>query len=231
MDEDNRKDIYEEISYSYIGLISKKLRVGVIGGGKAGAIKVKHFVKNKCYVEVLSETFDKEIIELSKSESERLKLINNGFNNEFLKDKHIIVIALSDESLRNKIKKYCDENFKVYIDSSCFKDGIGVVPIEKNTKNISFALNTKTGNPKGAVLLSEKVKDFLEEYDEFIEFAGKIRNNAKELPKDKLSIMEFINSDNFKKSFDMGKAENLLRENFAKEIVDYLLDYSDQSKK
>ena len=37
---------------SYISLISSKLRVGIIGGGKAGAIKTKHFVNRKCYVEV-----------------------------------------------------------------------------------------------------------------------------------------------------------------------------------
>lgn len=225
MGEDNRKDIYEEINYSYLALISKKLRVGVIGGGKAGAIKTKHFVKNKCYVEVLSKAFDKEIIELSNSEQERLILINNEFNYEFLRDKHVIVIAVDDESLSNKIKKYCDENYKLYVNSSNFKNGIGVIPIEGRTKNIAFALNTKGGNPKGAVLLSEKVKDFLEEYDEFIEFTGKIRNKAKELPEGKHSIIEFINNENFKKSFEQGNAENLLRENFAKEIVDYLLDF------
>ena len=57
MEEDNRKDIYNEgIDYSYISLISKKLRVGIIGGGKAGFIKIKHFIKNKCYVEVLSNS-------------------------------------------------------------------------------------------------------------------------------------------------------------------------------
>ena len=68
MYEDNRKDIYDEgIDYSYISLISSKLRVGIIGGGKAGAIKTKHFVNNKCYVEVLSHTFSEEIIEISKA--------------------------------------------------------------------------------------------------------------------------------------------------------------------
>ena len=35
MYEDNRKDICNEgIDYSYISLISSKLRVGIIGGGK-----------------------------------------------------------------------------------------------------------------------------------------------------------------------------------------------------
>ena len=224
MYEDNRKDICDEgIDYSYISLISSKLRVGIIGGGKAGAIKAKHFINNKCYVEVLSQLFNEEIIELSKISLGKLKLINEEFSYEFLKDKHIIIIALDDKSLKDKIKKYCDENYKIYIDSSNFTDGIGVVPIQRNTENINFALNTRYGNPKGAVLMSNKVKDLLEEYDDFMGFVGKIRNRAKELSEYKNEVLEFIGTDKFKTFFDEGKSESVLRINFPKEIVDYLL--------
>ena len=224
MYEDNRKDICnEEIDYSYISLISSKLRVGIIGGGKAGAIKTKHFVNSKCYVEVLSQAFSEEIIELSKASMGRLKLINEEFSYEFLKDKHLIIIALDDETLKNKIKKYCDENYKIYIDSSHFNNGMGVVPIQRNTENITFALNTKYGNPKGAVLVSNKVENLLEEYDDFIGFIGKIRNKAKEFPEYKNEILRFIGNDDFKKFFDEGKCESVLRINFPKEIVDCLI--------
>ena len=225
MYEDNRKDIYDErIDYTYISLMSNKIRVGIIGGGKAGSIKTKHFVNNKCHVEVLSHTFSDEIIELSKTAMGRLKLVNEEFSYEFLKDKHIIVIALDEETLKNKIKKYCNENYKIYIDSSNFTDGMGVVPIQKNTENITFALNTKYGNPKGAVLVSNKVKILLEEYDDFIGFMGKIRNKAKKLPEYKNDILKFIGNDDFKKLFDQGKSESALRSNFPKEVVDYLLN-------
>lgn len=224
MYEDNRKDIYnEEIDYSYISLISNKLRVGIIGGGKAGAIKTKHFVNNKCYVYVLSKTFCDEIIKLSKTSMGRLKLINEEFSYEFLKDKHLIIIALDDQSLKYKIKEYCDDNCKIYIDSSNFADGMGVVPIQRNTENITFALNTRYGNPKGAVLISDKVRNLLEEYDDFIGYIGKIRNRAKEFPEHKNEILRFIGNDGFKKFFDEGKSESVLRINFPKEIVDYLL--------
>jgi len=224
MYEDNRKDICNEgIDYSYIGLISSKLRVGIIGGGKAGTIKTKHFVNNKCYVEVLSYTFSEEIIELSKASMGRLKLINEEFSYEFLRDKHIIIIALSEKKLKNKIKKYCDENYKIYIDSSDFTDGMGVVPVQRSTENITFALNTRYGNPKGAVLVSNKVKDILELYDDFIGFIGIIRSRAKEFPQYKNEILKFIGTDDFKKHFDEGKSEIILRINFPKEIVDCLL--------
>ncbi|WP_297421560.1 NAD(P)-dependent oxidoreductase [Clostridium sp.] len=224
MGKDNREDIFTGgIEYSYISLISKKLRVGIIGGGKAGEIKARHFVNNKCYVEVLSKNFDEKIIELSNNSKERLKLIKGEFSHEFLKDKHLIIIAIDDENLKNKIKKFCDENYKIYIDSSNFKDGMGVVPIQKNTESITFALNTKHGNPKGAALLSNKVKDILEEYDDFINFIGIIRNKAKEIPEYKSNIVELTNNEVFKKAFDEGRSEIILREHLPKEIVDYLL--------
>jgi len=225
MYEDNRKDISnEEIIYSYISLISSKIKVGIIGGGKAGTIKAKHFADNKCYVEVLSKTFSEEIVGISKKTKESLKLINEEFSYEFLNDKHLIIIAVDDNILKDKIIKYCEENFKIYIDSSDFKGGMGVIPIQRNTKNISFALNTKSGNPKGAVLVSNKVKTVLEEYDEFLEFMGKIRNRAKVFPEYKTEILKVIGNEKFKKSFDEGKSESILRSNFPKEIIDYLLE-------
>ncbi|GEP62345.1 precorrin-2 dehydrogenase [Clostridium beijerinckii] len=226
MDRDNRENIYDQgIEYSYISLISKKLRVGIVGGGKAGTIKARHFVKNKCCVEVISKTFDGELIELSKEFSEILKLKNEDLSYEFLRDKHLIIIALDDENLKNIVKKYCEENYKIYIDSSDFISGMGVVPIQRSTENVVFALNTNYGNPKGAVLLSNKVEKTIKEYDEFIRYIGLIRNKAKSFPEFKMQITSFIGNDEFKKSFDNGEAEKALRSRFSKEIVDYLIKF------
>ncbi|WP_160687781.1 NAD(P)-dependent oxidoreductase [Clostridium sp. C2-6-12] len=224
MFENNREDISsEEIRYSYISFISNKLRIGIVGGGKAGTIKARHFIKDNVYVEVLSKTFTEDLIELSKESAKKLKLISEEFNYDFLKDKHLIIIAIEDKNVIDKIKYYCEDNFKIYIDSSDFKGGMGVIPIERDTKNISFALNTKQGNPKGAVLAAEKVKSLLEEYDDFLSFMGKIRTKAKKYPEYKNLILSFIGNDDFKILFDQGKAEEALRINFPKEIIDDLL--------
>jgi precorrin-2 dehydrogenase/sirohydrochlorin ferrochelatase len=204
--------------------MSNKLRVGIVGGGKAGTIKARHFIKDEAYVEVLSKTFTENLVKLSKDSNEKLKLIKKEFNFDFLKDKHLIIIAIEDKTLIDKIKNYCEENFKVFINSSDFKDGMGVVPIERNTKNISFALNTKHGNPKGAVLAAEKVKSILEEYDDFFEFMGAIRTKSKKYPEYKNEILSFIGNEDFKMLFDQGKAEKALRNNFPKEIIDYMLE-------
>jgi precorrin-2 dehydrogenase/sirohydrochlorin ferrochelatase len=224
MFENNREDISsEEIRYSYISFIPNKLRVGIVGGGKAGTIKARHFIQDGVYVEVLSKNFTEDLVELSEEFKEKVKLLNEEFNFGFLIDKHLIIIAIEDKTLIEKIKKYCEENFKIYIDSSDFKGGMGVIPIERDTKNISFALNTKQGNPKGAVLVAEKVKTLLAEYDDFLGFMGNIRTRAKKYPEYKNEILSFIGNENFKILFDQGKAEKALRKNFPKEIIDYLL--------
>jgi len=220
----NREDIYDEgIDYSYVALISSKIRIGIVGAGKAGTIKTKHFVKNKSYVEVLAHNFEEELIKLSKISDGRLKLRNEEFSLEFLRDKHLIIIALDDNKIKEAIKKYCDENYKIYIDSSNFQDGMGVVPAQRTTKHMMFALNTKGANPKGAVLVCNKAKELLDEYDQFIGFTTNLRNKAKELPEYKESIIKFIGSEEFKSFYDEGKSEEMLRINFPKDIVEYLL--------
>lgn len=222
MYKDNREDIYEgEIDYSYIALMSKKLRIGVVGAGKAGTIKIKHFVKNKCYVEVLSKTFDDEIINIS-NEYSNLKLIDDEFTYKFLKDKHLVIIAVDDELIHYEIKKYCEDNYKIYIDSSNFKNGMGIVPAEQNTKNMKVALNTKGGNPRGAILVSKKIKQVLEDYDDFIGFTTDIRNKTKAFPEFKTEILKFIGSEEFKELYDIGKAEEGLEARFPKLVVDSL---------
>ena len=44
MYKDTRKDIPEEcLEYTYLSVMSKKLRIGIVGGGNVGYIKGKKF--------------------------------------------------------------------------------------------------------------------------------------------------------------------------------------------
>lgn len=223
----NRKDIQtealEEIDYTYISLMSQKIRIGVIGGGKGGQIKTHHFVNNKCRVDVLAKKFSDELIELSKENSEYLTLIDEEFNIEFLKDKHIVVIASSDEELNNLIRKYCEENYKIYIDATDFIKGMGVIPAERSSRTMNFALNTKKGNPKGAVLMCNKIKNYISAYDDFIELTGRIRNNAKEFEEYKKDILSYIYSSEFEESYKQGTYEDALKKRYSSEIAEQLL--------
>lgn len=223
----NRKDIQdrvrESIDYSYISLISSKIKIGVIGGGKGGQIKVRHFVNNKCRVEVLSGKFSDDLVKLSQEFPDNLKLIYEEFNVEFLKDKHIVVIASNDEKINDFIRTYCDENYKIYIDSTDFTKGMGVVPAERSTRTMNFALNTKMGNPKGAVLMCNKVKDYIDRYDDYIELTTRIRNNAKDFDEYKKEILSYIYSVEFENAYKSGIYEEALEEKFNKELVQKLL--------
>lgn len=223
----NRKDIQtealEEIDYTYISLMSQKIRIGVIGGGKGGQIKTRHFVNNKCRVDVLAKKFSDELIELSKENSEYLTLIDEEFNIEFLKDKHIVVIASSDRELNNLIRKYCEENYKIYIDATDFTKGMGVIPAERSSRTMNFALNTKKGNPKGAVLMCNKIKNYISAYDDFIELTGRIRNNAKEFEEYKKDILSYIYSSEFEESYKQGTYEDALKKRYSSEIAEQLL--------
>lgn len=223
----NRKDIQtealEEIDYTYISFMSQKIRIGVIGGGKGGQIKTRHFVNNKCRVDVLAKKFSDELIELSKENSEYLTLMDEEFNIEFLKDKHIVVIASSDRKLNNLIRKYCEENYKIYIDATDFTKGMGVIPAERSSRTMNFALNTKKGNPKGAVLMCNKIKNYISAYDDFIELTGRIRNNAKEFEEYKKDILSYIYSSEFEEAYKQGTYEDALKKRYSSEIAEQLL--------
>ena len=227
MHRNNRKDIQdealEEIDYTYISLMSQKIKIGVIGGGKGGQIKTRHFVNNKCRVDVLAKNFSDELIELSKENSEYLTLIDEEFSIEFLKDKHILVIASSDRELNNLIRKYCEENYKIYIDATDFTKGMGVIPAERSSRTMNFALNTKKGNPKGAVLMCNKIKNYISAYDDFIELTGRIRNNAKEFEEYKKDILSYIYSSEFEESYKQGTYEDALKKRYSSEIAEQLL--------
>ncbi|MGL5087420.1 MAG: NAD(P)-dependent oxidoreductase, partial [Clostridium sp.] len=205
------------IEYTYLALMSKKLRVGIVGGGKAGLIKARNFIAKGCYVEILSKDFLQEFI---KIENENVVLNRFAYSKEFIEDKHIIILALDNDELRFEISKHCEECFKIFIDCTEFKEGMAVVPVQREMQNISFALNTRNGNPKGAVLAVNAAMEKLKEYDEFIKYTGKIRNKAKKLENNKKEIIDFIGSEDFKFIFEKNKSELALKLFFGENILE-----------
>lgn len=217
MSKNTRENIQNgEIEYTYLALMSDKLRVGIIGGGKAGFIKAKNFIKKGCYVEILSKTFLDKFINI---ENNNIVLNRKVYNKDFIKDKHIIILSLNDEKLRKEIISHCEEEFKIFIDCSNFKEGMAVVPVQRETSNISFALNTKVGNPKGAIVAAEAAMETLKEYDDFIEYTGLIRNKAKNLDNHKKEIIDFISTEDFKFIWEKNRGKLVLRMFFEDAII------------
>ncbi|MCF0148004.1 MAG: NAD(P)-dependent oxidoreductase [Clostridium sp.] len=215
MCKDIREDILKEsINYSCLSLISTKINVGVIGGGKVGYIKAKNFLDKNCSVEVLALDFINDFEKL-----ENVNLIKNSYYKDFIIDKHIVIIATNDKALNERIKKDCDNSYKIYIYAEDYLEGIAITPVQRNLRNISFAINTNYGNPKGSLILAEKVMDVLREYDEFIGVSSLIRKSAKDIAENKSDIINFVCSEDFKYIYEKKKDKLVLEMFFGKEII------------
>ena len=204
------KDI--PIEYGYLALISKKINIAIIGGGRAGHIKTKAFSKRGYNVVVLSLDFINEFDAFNNKEN--IKLIKGYYFKEFIMDKHIVVIAINDDLKRQEIIKHCNENAKLYIDCSDFKNGLAVVPFQIESESLICGINSRGGNPRVTRKISEKVQAVLLEEEEFVSFSTDIRNKLKGQENFK-EVMDFILEDDFKFFFNNG---------YGKEIINMFYD-------
>ena len=154
MSRDITKDIYGDLNYAPITLFGNKLNVGIIGAGRGALIKTRNFYNKGSNIEVLALEFLDDFYEL---DTNRVKLIKGCYKTQFIKNKHIIIIAVSESELINKIKLDCENHHKIYINSAKFNEGMGVIPVSRESKYISAAINTKVGNPRGAVLVANLI--------------------------------------------------------------------------
>lgn len=208
MFENNKEDIL--LDYALISLISSKIRVIVIGGGNGGYIKAKSFLKRGCNVDVLSKSFNERFEKLEGN----IKLIKDEYKKKYIEDKHIVIISTADNKLNEVIKKDCEYLSKIYLYSSEFKYGLLVTPTQRETKSVSFAVHTKAGSPKTSVFLAQKIKETLNQYDDFINYIGELRQELKtrtDNNKLKIEVMNFINTDDFYYFYKKGKQDLILK--------------------
>lgn len=211
-----KSNLHGELSYAPITLFGEKLKIGVIGAGRGALIKVINFYNKGSNIEVLALDFLEDFYKFDK---DKVKLIKGKYNREFLLDKHLIIIAIDDSIVVNNIKKDCKKLHKIYINSSKFKEGMGVVPVTRESKFITVAINTKVGNPRGSVMVAESITKSLQEFDEYIRLTGKIRNSLildKEIKDD---LLKFINSSDCKFFYDKGKIFEVFKLFYDEDIV------------
>jgi len=215
MHEDIRKDISKgSIEYTYLSIMSNKFNVGVIGGGKVGYIKSKNFLLKKCNVEVLSLNFIDDFKHIKN-----IKLIKKGYYKEFIKDKHLVIIATDNKDLNLRIKKDCEEAYKIYIFAEDYLNSMAISPVQRNLNNISFAVNTNYGNPKGSLMVAEKTIETLKKYDDFIGYSSLIRKSAKNIEEHKKQIIDFVCSEDFKYIYEKKKDKIVIEMFFGEEVL------------
>lgn len=146
------------IEFSLISVFSKKLRVGIIGAGRGGFIKAKHFFNQGCLVEVLAKEIGEEF---KQFKGENIQIYKKEYDKNFIKNKHLVIIAIDDKNKKEEIKRDCEEESRIYIDSTEFMEGMGSIPMQKDLKNIVVGVNTRRGNPKGSRFIAQKVEEEL----------------------------------------------------------------------
>lgn len=202
----NKEDIHVE--FKAINL-SSSARVLIVGGGKAGLIKLRSFQNKGFAVDVMSPDFCDEIVDMSRS-FENVKLIKSKYSCEILKKYNVVIIVTNDENMNERLRSDCEKLKKVYLYGPDFKKGNFSVPMEVESRNIRLSVGTAKGSPYTSRFLAEKLHSFLEEYDDFVEYSSGIRYKIKDKRK-KREIMEFVNTDDFYFFYEKGKADFVLR--------------------
>lgn len=216
MPKDVKRDIYGELNYAPITLFAEKLNVGVIGAGRGALLKTRNYYNKGAHIEVLALDFLEDFYKFDRN---KVTLVKESYTTDFIRDKHIIIIAIDDEKLTNKIKIDCESQHKIYINSSNFKDGMGVVPVSRESKYVSVAVNTKLGNPRGAVMIADSITEYIAELDEYIELTSKVRNSITIEKNIKEGLLKFINSRDCKYFYDKNKIISVLKLFYNDEIV------------
>lgn len=216
MSEYFKENIHGELNYAPITLFGEKIRIGVIGAGRGALIKVRNFYNKGSNIEVLSLDFLADFYKFSEN---KVKLIKGSYNKDFILDKHLIIIAIDDEKVINKIKSDCEELFKIYINSSKFREGMGVIPVTRESEFITVAVNTKVGNPRGSVMVADSITESLQEFDEYINLTGKVRNCLTLDKEIKDDLLKFINSSDCKFFYSKNKILEVFRLFYNDDIV------------
>ena len=122
----------ENLNHFFLSINSDKLKVLIVGGGKAGYIKCKSFLTKGAEVKVIALDICEEI--LSLKHFEKLSVEKTTYSKKMLMSYHLVVIATNDKILNHNIKMDCDELCKLYINASNIKESMCITPTMGESK-------------------------------------------------------------------------------------------------
>ena len=96
---------------------------------------------------------------------------------------------------------------------------MGVIPVSRESEFITVAVNTKVGNPRGAVMVAEYMTKSLEGFDKYINLTGKIRNCLNIEKEIKDDLLKFINCSDCKFFYDKNKILEVFKLFYDDDIV------------
>lgn len=217
MQEDHAQDFRDPVSeldpdlaadFMMISLVSHKIKVLVVGGGKAGLLKAGTFSKNGCRVWVLSKNFTDGFERLRNNGN--VTLIQGEYMPGYIEDKHLIVIATGDKDRDQKIGDDCEQACKLYLMCSDFREGMFVTPAQRQTQDSKIAVHTFRGSPKVSVLLADALEQKAREYDGFVGYVGQLRETLKNTAHFK-PVMDFVSTPEFYEYYKLGEHRKVLK--------------------
>jgi len=133
----------------------------VIGAGKIALRKTEMLLNYNCNINVITkDILEEKFLELEKSN--KIKIFKNQeFEEKFLENIFLVVVATDNETLNKKISQLCMSK-NILVNNVTSKDDMNVrfaSIYEKNDIQIAISGNA---NPKKAVEIKNKIKDIFE---------------------------------------------------------------------
>ncbi|MEG1255691.1 NAD(P)-dependent oxidoreductase [Clostridium sp.] len=207
----------------FISLNGENTMVLILGGGNGAFIKATTLLKRGFIVHCLSEEYTTKFKELSFNYS-NLLLLNEIFTENMLANYHLVVICTSDNVFNDKVRSICNNQKKIFIDSTVPEVSKAILCASRITKNIALGIRINGKNPKSSVFLCNKGRKYYEKFDDYVEFTTMVRLNITKIDK-KNEILDYINSDDFLFFFNQGVAKEIL-ELFYPDILNEICDWN-----
>ena len=133
----------------------------IIGAGKIALRKIATLLNYNCNITVITkEVLEEKFLELEKDN--KIKIFKNQeFEEKFLQDIFLVVVATDNEVLNKNISQLC-MNKNILVNNITSKNDMNVrfaSIYEKDDIQIAISAN---GNPKKAVEIKNKIKNIFE---------------------------------------------------------------------
>ncbi len=157
-----------------------QLEVLIVGGGNVGLEKLSFLLKSSPHanVQLVAPEINREILELAKKH--QVNLYNESFDNTFLENKHLVIVATDNEAINIEIYNECKRrNLLVNLaDNPKYCDFYlgGIV-----TKgNVKIAISTNGKSPTTAKRLRQFFEEVIpENIDDLVKNLNRYRKSIK----------------------------------------------------
>ncbi|WP_336015953.1 bifunctional precorrin-2 dehydrogenase/sirohydrochlorin ferrochelatase [Fusobacterium polymorphum] len=133
----------------------------IIGAGKIALRKIETLLNYNCNIIVITkEVLEEKFLELEKNNKVKV-FKNQEFEEKFLENIFLVIVATNNETLNDKISKLCMSK-NILVNNITSKDDMNVrfaSIYEKDDIQIAISANA---NPKKAVEIKNKIKNIFE---------------------------------------------------------------------